>query len=295
MELPQACPICGNTAFDEFFSVKDHSITQEVFLLSKCQSCQFLFTSNAPSQAEIGRYYASDAYISHTDSKKGLVENLYQLVRKRTLIQKRKLINKLNKGASGVLLDYGCGTGAFLQEMKINGWKINGIEPDAGARKKAEQLNEISIGLPENISSLPDGSFDVVTLWHVLEHVHDLDTIVVQLKRLLNAKGKLIIAVPNHQSYDANYYGSRWAAYDVPRHLYHFGPGTMKRLMDKHRLTIVAKKGMWFDAFYVSMLSEQYKSGKNNYLQAFIVGLISNAKAIFNIEKCSSLIYIITK
>lgn len=295
MEVLHDCPICGHSAIAEKFHVKDHSISQEVFLLGKCISCHFLFTANAPKQAEIGRYYASDAYISHTDSNKGLVENLYQVVRKRTLAGKRKLIDQWFKKEKGTILDYGCGTGAFLHEMKSHGWQIKGIEPDAGARQKAEQINGIAIGLPEDLSTLSDGFFDVITMWHVLEHVHDVHEVVEQLKRLLKTNGMLIVAVPNYTCYDAIHYGSNWAAYDVPRHLYHFSPVAMNRLMAKHGLHITNKKGMWFDSFYVAMLSEKYKSGKINYLKAFLIGLCSNLKASFNIEKCSSLIYIISK
>lgn len=295
MEVSRSCPICSNTTTSLFFKVKDHSISKENFIICKCHSCQLLFTADAPGQFEIGKYYASESYISHTDSKKGLLENLYQVVRKQTLAGKRKLIKKWFEAEQGTILDYGCGTGAFLHEMKVHGWDVQGIEPDAGARGKAELLNKISIGLPDTISDLPDASFDVITMWHVLEHVHDIQNVIRNLKRLLKPNGKLIIAVPNHSSYDAIYYNSFWAAYDVPRHLYHFTPDTLKRLMTMHELKVVAYKGMWFDAFYVAMLSEKYKNGTINFLKAFLIGLLSNGRAFFNIEKCSSLIYIVTK
>ncbi len=295
MEVPHACPICGQSIVDNCGQIKDHSISQEVFLLCKCNSCEFLFTADAPGQAEIGKYYASDVYISHTDSKKGLIENLYQLVRKKTLAGKRKLINQYFLQRKGTILDYGCGTGSFLHEMKLHGWEIQGIEPDEGARQKAEQLNKIKIGRPADLTDLPQSSFDVITMWHVLEHVHDLHQVVEQLKHLLAPNGKLFIAVPNYTSYDAQHYGSSWAAYDVPRHLYHFSPFAMNQLMLRHGLQIIKKKGMWFDSFYVAMLSEKYKYGKINYLRAFMIGLYANVKAYINVEKCSSLIYIISK
>lgn len=295
MEVPYACPICGQSIVDNCDQIKDYSISQEVFSLCTCNSCQFIFTADAPVQAEIGKYYASDVYISHTDSKKGLIENLYQLVRKKTLAGKRKLINQYFLLGKGAILDYGCGTGAFLHEMKQHGWKIQGIEPDQGARQKAEQLNKISIGSPGNLSYFPQASFDVITMWHVLEHVHDLHQVVEQLKHLLTPNGKLFIAVPNHTSYDAQHYATYWAAYDVPRHLYHFSPFAMKQLMLQHGLQVIEKKGMWFDSFYVAMLSEKYKYGKINYLRAFMIGLYANVKAYLNIDKCSSLIYIIGK
>lgn len=289
------CPLCGNINTSIAFSVKDHSISQEDFVLQKCISCSYLFTTPVPDLNAIGRYYASDVYISHTDSKKGLIEKLYQLVRKRTIAGKRKLIASFMDRKNGVILDYGCGTGAFLHEMKENGWATHGIEPDDGARAKAEQLIGTAIGVPDDLNKLTDASCDVVTMWHVLEHVHDLHGTIREIKRVLTTNGKLFVAVPNHESYDAHYYGSHWAAYDVPRHLHHFSPYAMKHLMEQHGLKIIAKKGMWFDAFYVSMLSEKYKKGKINYFKALFVGVISNLVAFFKVEKCSSLIYVISK
>jgi 2-polyprenyl-3-methyl-5-hydroxy-6-metoxy-1,4-benzoquinol methylase len=295
MTVEVVCPLCGNSQISSTLSVKDYSISQELFQLKNCNSCNFLFTTPAPDQDAIGRYYASDVYISHTDSSKGVIEQLYQLVRKRTLTAKRKLISSITQHENGKILDYGCGTGAFLNEMKVNGWETYGIEPDEGARGKAEQLIGGAVGLPSELSSLISQSYDVVTMWHVLEHVHDLNGTIHEVKRLLKPEGKLFVAVPNHQSLDAKHYGSYWAAYDVPRHLHHFSPDTMKSLMERHGLKIMAKKGMWFDSFYVSMLSEKYKAGKINYLKAFFTGLLSNLVAIFNVNKCSSIIYVISK
>jgi 2-polyprenyl-3-methyl-5-hydroxy-6-metoxy-1,4-benzoquinol methylase len=295
MTVEVVCPLCGNAQISSTLSVKDYSISQETFQLKKCNSCTFLFTTPVPDQDTIGRYYASDVYISHTDSNKGVIEQLYQLVRKRTLAGKRKLIASLTQREKGSILDYGCGTGAFLHEMNLNGWEAHGIEPDAGARAKAEQLIGSAVGLPSELKHLPTQAYDVVTMWHVLEHVHDLNGTIQELKRLLKPEGKLFVAVPNHQSFDAKHYGSHWAAYDVPRHLHHFSPDTMKSLMERHGLKIVVKKGMWFDSFYVSMLSEKYKAGKINYFKAFFIGLVSNLIAFLKVEKCSSLIYVISK
>lgn len=295
MTIAEVCPICGNAQTINTLSVKDFSISQEIFQLQTCNNCNFLFTSPVPDQDAIGRYYASDVYISHTDSNKGVIEQLYQLVRKRTLASKRKLIASLTQREKGTILDYGCGTGAFLNEMKLNGWNTYGIEPDAGARAKAEQLIGNTVGLPSELSSLTTQTYDVVTMWHVLEHVHDLNGTIQEVKRLLKPEGKLFVAVPNHQSFDAQHYGTHWAAYDVPRHLHHFSPETMKSLMERHGLKIIVKKGMWFDSFYVSMLSEKYKAGKINYFKAFFIGLVSNLIAFLKVEKCSSLIYVISK
>ena len=295
MMVSQLCSVCGSTHCSEVFSVKDFSITKESFVLKSCNQCDFLFTSEAPGQSEIGRYYQSDVYISHTDGSKGFIEKLYQLVRKKTLVGKRNLVAGISQKHKGKVLDYGCGTGAFLNEMKTSGWQVNGIEPDSGARKRAEQLVGSSIGLPEELSELSSDQYDVITMWHVLEHVHELNWTIEQIKRILKEDGKLFIAVPNHHSFDARHYLSFWAAYDVPRHLYHFSPDTMSLLMEKHGLKVISKKAMWFDSFYVSMLSEKYKSGTINYFKAVCIGLISNCITVFNREKCSSLIYVIAK
>lgn len=291
----QPCSVCGSTQFSEVFSVNDFSISKEAFVLNSCVQCGFLFTADAPNQSNIGRYYQSDFYISHTDGSKGLIEKLYQLVRKKTLVGKRNLVAGISRKQKGNILDYGCGTGAFLNEMKTSGWQVSGIEPDSGARKRAEQLVGSTIGLPEELAVLSSSQYDIITMWHVLEHVHELNWTIDQLKRLLKDDGKLFVAVPNHQSFDARHYGSFWAAYDVPRHLYHFSPNTISLLMERHGLKVISKKAMWFDSFYVSMLSEKYKSGKINYLKAVCIGLISNLITVFNREKCSSLIYVVSK
>lgn len=293
--VSQPCSICGSIHCSKNFSVNDFSVTKEDFILNSCNQCGFLFTADAPGQSDISRYYQSDVYISHTDGNKGLIEQLYQLVRKKTLVGKRKLVADISRIQKGDVLDYGCGTGAFLNEMKISGWQVSGIEPDNGARKRAEQLVGSKIGLPKELSELSSGQYNVITMWHVLEHVHELNWTIEQLKRLLKENGKLFIAVPNHHSFDARHYGSFWAAYDVPRHLYHFSPDTISLLMEKHGLKVISKKAMWFDSFYVSMLSEKYKNGKINYFKAVCIGLISNFITVFNREKCSSLIYVVAK
>jgi len=295
MTVAQPCPICGHTSITSFPGVQDFTVSKEMFSLNTCSSCSFLFTSNPPDKFSIGKYYQSDTYISHTDGKKGFVEQVYQLVRKRTVSGKRKLVQDAVNKIQGTILDYGCGTGAFLHEMNSCGWSIMGIEPDAGARAKAEKATSSTIFLPDQLSDLESCEFDAVTMWHVLEHVHDLDWTIQQVKRVLKPSGKLFIAVPNNDAFDANYYGKFWAAYDVPRHLYHFTPATMKVLMNKHGFNIIETKPMWFDSFYVSMLSEKYKTGKMNYITAFFVGLLSNLNALFHKGKCSSQIYVISK
>ena len=290
-----SCPVCKSNELVEVFLVKDYTVSGEYFSIEKCKTCTLLFTQNVAEQNEIGRYYASENYISHSDTQAGLVNKLYHLIRKKTLQSKKRLIEGETEKSNGNILDIGCGTGAFLHTMKIGGWKITGLEPDENARKKAKILYGIEPQPSNNIFNLPDNNYDAITMWHVLEHVHQLHEYIGQLKNMLTDKGKIFIAVPNYTSYDAQHYGEFWAAYDVPRHLYHFSPAGMKRLVEQHGLTIKKIKPMWFDSFYVSMLSEKYKSGKGNLIKAFLMGFISNIKTLFNPDKCSSLIYIIEK
>jgi SAM-dependent methyltransferase len=291
----EQCPVCGGSSFHTFLKAKDHTVSQEEFDLVQCDQCQFVFTQDIPDEIGIGPYYQSPNYISHSDTQSGLVNKMYHRVRNFTLALKRKLVEKESRIRKGTLLDIGSGTGAFLNEMQQAGWKITGLEPDAGARKNAEERYGIQALPSHELYSIIPQSVDVITMWHVLEHVHALDKYVDQIKTIIRPGGTIFIAVPNHTSVDAGKYKNNWAAYDVPRHLYHFSPATMRKLMEKHGLKVTGVRPMWFDSFYVSMLSEQYKRGKGNLLAAFFSGLSSNAKALFNKERCSSVIYIIKK
>lgn len=289
------CPVCKNTSIQSAFSAKDHTVSKLMFVVYKCNDCEALFTQDIPSQDAIAAYYASENYISHSDTQKGFINKLYHLIRKRTLNSKKKLISSETGMKSGNILDVGCGTGAFLNTMQQADWKATGLEPDEATRLKAKLLHHIEV-LPSNeIYKLPAVTYDAITLWHVLEHVHELHEYTEQLKNILKVSGKLFIAVPNYTSYDSKFYKENWAAYDVPRHLYHFSPKSMNILMEMHGLKVEKKIPMWFDAFYVSMLSEQYKNGNGNIMNAIFTGLLSNFKTVFNKEKCSSVIYIVSK
>jgi 2-polyprenyl-3-methyl-5-hydroxy-6-metoxy-1,4-benzoquinol methylase len=289
------CPVCGSAAIKKVLSAKDHTVSGEDFSVVECQNCSLRFTQDVPDAASIAPYYKSEEYISHTNTSKGLINSLYQSVRKRTLKQKRKLVEKETAIVKGSMLDLGAGTGAFVNEMKLAGWETTGLEPDPDARKVANELYGIDLGEISQFYQLPEKSFDAITMWHVLEHVHDLQGYIVKLRSLLKEKGKLIVAVPNYTSKDAGKYAEHWAAYDVPRHLYHFSPRSMQVLTEKNGLKITEYKPMWFDSFYVSMLSSKYKNGKTNLPGAFFRGLGSNIKAMGDVKKCSSVIYIIEK
>ena len=289
-----SCPVCSSTAINPLLTVKDHSVSGEEFVIWQCSNCSLRFTQDVPNETSIAPYYQSPDYISHSNTDKGVLNKLYQKVRKYTLQQKASLVI-YHTASKGNLLDIGAGIGAFLNEMKSRQWTVTGIEPDEGARTRAKNLFSIDLLPINSLAQLPYAAFDAITLWHVLEHVHSLHQYIEQLKVLLKNEGKIFIAVPNYQSLDADIYRNNWAAYDVPRHLYHFTPKAMETLMQKHGLKIIATKPMWFDSFYISLLSSKYRKGKTSWLSAGINGLRSNIKALFNKNACSSVIYVIAK
>jgi len=289
-----SCPVCGSDKINPILTVKDHSVSKEEFVIWQCSNCNLRFTQDVPDEESIGKYYQSSDYISHTNTDKGLINKIYQRVRKITLNQKADLIigETLKQGK---ILDIGAGIGAFLNTMKARGWEVIGIEPDEGARQQAKNLFGLDLNETNVLEQLPANSFDAITLWHVLEHVHQLHSYVQRLKDLLKPNGKLFIAVPNYESGDSSIYKLYWAAYDVPRHLYHFTPKSIQVLMHQHGLKITAKKPMWFDSFYISLLSSKYKNGKTKWLGAGIAALRSNLSTVLNKDKCSSVIYTIEK
>ncbi|MEC3906274.1 class I SAM-dependent methyltransferase [Tamlana sp. 2201CG12-4] len=273
--------------------VKDYSVSGEEFDLIENKEFGFLETMPQPLSNKLQEYYQSEDYISHTDSKRNLFEKVYHVVRGIALKSKLNLINSF-QGEEKKLLDVGCGTGDFLQTAQNNNWKVFGIEPNEQARKIANTKTNNSVFEIEELLKFEDHSFDVITLWHVLEHLPDLENHIKVFRKLLKPNGFLIIAVPNYKSYDAKYYKQFWAAYDVPRHFWHFNQESILKLTRKYRLELKKVKPMWFDAFYVSMLSEKYKTGKMNPIKGICIGLLSNIKAVLS-KEASSLIYVIKK
>jgi len=275
-------------AYKHFLTVKDNSVSKETFELVYDESLDMLITSPQPDENNLGRYYESDDYISHTDGKRSLFEKAYHFIKNIALKNKLSLINKLHN-SKGNLLDIGAGTGDFLLVAKNNGWNIIGVEPSEKAKVIA---NAKGVNLKSSISELEDNSFDVITMWHVLEHVPNLENQIKELKRLLKSNGTILIAVPNFNSFDAKYYKEFWAAYDVPRHLWHFSKTAIQKLFAPEDLHLEKILPMKFDSFYVSLLSEKYKTGKMNYFKAFSVGMKSNLKAKKDFEY-SSHIYVL--
>jgi 2-polyprenyl-3-methyl-5-hydroxy-6-metoxy-1,4-benzoquinol methylase len=271
-----------------FLTVTDYSVSKEIFDLYHNEELDMLITSPQPGLDILGKYYESVDYISHTDSKRSLFEKMYHFVKSIALKNKLNLINSQqpNKGS---ILDIGAGTGEFLSVARQDGWKTIGVEPSDKAKAIAKNKG---VSFVEQTSELESHSFDVISMWHVLEHVPDLNQQIQELKRLLKPKGTLIIAVPNFKSFDAKHYGKFWAAYDVPIHFWHFSKTAIKKLFQKEEIQLVKILPMKFDSFYVSLLSEKYKTGKMNFVKAFFIGLQSNLKAKKNFEY-SSHIYIL--
>lgn len=285
------CPVCKGESLKEVLSVQDFTVSNELFPVLECNDCSFRFTQGIPCETAIGRYYKSSSYISHSNTKTGLVNRLYHAARYFTMMVKESLVKNATKKRVGMMLDIGSGTGTFVHKMAVAGWNVVGLEPDADARAFAVKKYNCDIYPAEDLYRLPESNYDAITMWHVLEHVHSLDEYLVQLKKILAPKGKIIIAVPNYTSLDAQIYKEYWAAYDVPRHLYHFSPASMRKLMERNGLRVISVKPMWLDSYYISMLSEKYKKG--NIMKAVWNGFRSNLRAFFNKEKCSSLVYII--
>ena len=272
---------------------QDFTVSNQKFDLIYNHKFEMLETSPMPKGEELASYYESESYISHTDSNKTLTDKLYQFVKSFTLKRKLSLINSFNT-EERKLLDIGCGTGDFLLTCKNNGWTVVGVEPNSKAKNLAiSKLNSNKKSeIYSNLEDIETQNFDVITLWHVLEHVPNLENYILKLKSLLKPDGVLVVAVPNYKSFDATYYKQFWAAYDVPRHLWHFSKKSIQLLFSDVHMTIVNIKPMLFDSFYVSLLSEKYKSGKSNLLKAFFIGLLSNMKAL-GTKEYSSVIYII--
>ena len=286
----QTCPVCDGNNFAEFLKVNDHSISGEDFGLIRCTDCGLVITQNHPDEESIGKYYNSEDYISHSDTKSGIVNTVYHSVRSYMLGQKRKLVAGVSD--TGKLLDIGAGTGYFAAHMVDNNWEVVALEPDAGARQVARDNFNLDVHDVDHLEKLPHSTFDVVTMWHVLEHVHRLNATIHTINSVLKPNGKLIIAVPNYTARDAERYGRYWAAYDVPRHLWHFSPNAMRKLLSKHGFTVNKIRPMDFDAFYVSMLSEKYKGRGSGFVGGTFSGLGTYLSSIGNASKSSSVIYI---
>jgi len=287
MEKLSQCPICYSDQLKILYEIPDHFGDKELFQLSRCNNCQTLLTNPRPNEINITKYYKSNTYVSHGDSKGGLFDLLYRSVQYNNFKYKEKLVQRYSIGKN--LLDYGCGAGRFIQYLDKQGYTVEGIEPDSSARALASK----TVHVKETIDQVLEQSFDVITLYHVLEHVHEIEITLGKLKSILSKNGTIHLALPNYESYDAQHYKAYWAGYDVPRHLYHFNQRSVVKLAETHGFKVLASHPLKFDSYYVSLLSEQYKKSKLASVNAFWHGYRSNYKARKTGEY-SSLIYILT-
>ena len=283
--MANKCPWCNSENNSKFLELKDYFLTQENFEILECNDCKLLFTTPCPAPDKIGDYYKSDDYLSHNESKKGIVPQIYNLVKKVNIKNKFNITVNGQQTTDNSILDIGCGVGDFLNYAKEKGCDITGIEPSEDARKIAEEKLGTKIFSPEELQNIPNESFDIVTMWHVLEHVADLKTEIDHLERIVKKNGRLVLALPNYKSFDAEYYKDKWAAYDVPRHLNHFSRTSIKNIFDTTAFQLIDIKPLKWDSYYISMLSEQYLKHSNVLLKAMITGCKSNCKA----RKCSLL------
>jgi 2-polyprenyl-3-methyl-5-hydroxy-6-metoxy-1,4-benzoquinol methylase len=290
-----SCPVCSSYDLRLRLICTDHFKSGENFPLYTCSVCGFTFTQDHPEENAMGAYYESDDYISHSDTSEGLVNKIYKVVRSRMLLKKRDIVMKMTGLEKGNLLDIGSGTGHFIAGMKNAGWRVKGIEINEKTRLNSSEKFGLEIIPPDQISSLETGSFDCITLWHVLEHFSDLNLYVAEIHRLLKPSGTCIIAVPNIDSYDSRHYGQYWAAFDVPRHLWHFNPDTFGFLFEGRGFRIINIKTLPLDVFYISILSERYKRNKMAFFTGILKGSYFALRALLNKRKCSSLIYILKK
>lgn len=282
------CPWCGSNTEKTFIELKDYFLSQENFVISDCPQCGLLFTEPRPAPNEIGKYYQSDEYYSHQQNNKGFIPRIYEFVKSFNIRHKAKLsIGNLPQGS---LLDIGCGVGDFLVYVKKQGWDVQGIEPSDDAKKIAQSRLGFLPKDPSEYASLPDRSFDVITMWHVLEHIDDLHFQTSEIVRLLKPNGRLIIALPNFQSFDCQYYKDKWAAWDVPRHLNHFAPETLRSIITSIGFQNIDTQKLIWDAYYISFMSERFLGHSLPLLRGAWVGLRSNFKACKS-GMYSSLVY----
>lgn len=290
----QFCPLCNSENIYPEIKLKDHLVTKEEFNIYRCSECEFLFTQNIPPEKHVSKYYESEEYISHSDTRNGLVYKLYHIARKIMLNRKYQLIKKLNTGKK--LLDIGCGTGYFLNYMKTKNYDTLGIEMNDKAREYGRKKFNLEILTSEHLTK--EGQierYNIITLWHSLEHLYEPNYYMKVIYNLLKVDGFLIIALPNPNCFDAKYYKSFWAGYDVPRHLWHFTPKTIERMAQNNKFEIIFLKKLPFDPFFNSLLSEKYCNNKVGFPFGIIISLISFLKGLFDIRQASSIIYVMKK
>lgn len=288
------CPLCQSSDIGLALKAKDHKISGEEFEIWDCKNCGFRFTQDVPDQDHIGEYYKGEIFISHSDTKEGVVNRLYHRARKVMLDRKYSLIHRLSSGRE--LMDFGAGTGYFLDHMRQRGYTVHGVEIDSGARAFAQKKFGIHIdGIDTFYESKAQEAYDVITMWHVLEHIEDPHDLLQRLHRMLRPGGKMLIALPNHNSSDGKKYQQYWSAYDVPRHLWHFEPKTLELMIEQNGWKMDSMHRLPFDPFYNAILSEQFRAASLALVRGGVAGLTSTLSALATKRRASSLIYVVSK
>lgn len=289
------CPLCLSEKTDRYLRLKDHFLSKEEFDVFRCIDCGFIFTQDHPDEDNISDYYKSEDYFSHNDNAKSLSAILYKIARELMLKRKLRIIRKTSGLSTGVLLDIGSGSGHFAAFIKKNGWRVSGVEINKTVRERSSSEFNFPVFAPDRLSSLQSESFDCVTLWHSLEHFQEPFKYTYEIKRLLKPGGICILALPNSSSCDAEYYRESWGAWDVPRHLWHFTPETVRLFSEKSGFFIRDILSLPFDVYYVSTLSEKYRSARSPLVSGILKGIRFSILSVFNLKRSSSLIYILKK
>jgi len=289
------CPLCSSEEVNLQFACTDYFVSREQFPVFRCSACGFLFTQDYPEESLIGKYYESESYISHSDTSEGISNKLYRLARRIMLVRKKDLVTDITGLNSGKILDIGSGTGYFAAAMKDAGWHSEGIEINEKVREFSRSRFGLEIESPDKLPSLPADSYDCITLWHVLEHFHDPFLYASEIFRILKPGSYCIIALPNCSSFDAEYYGQYWAAWDVPRHLWHFTPDTFKVFAAKSGFELVSFRILPLDVFYISTLSTRYKGSRISLISGLFTGSWCFLRTLFRKNRSSSVIYILKK
>ena len=287
-----SCPLCRSKEISVAFTTSDRMVTNQPFDICSCHRCGVFFTHPIPDEKQIWTYYDHEGYISHTDTSRGQLATIYRFVRRFTMGWKRRMVEKKTGLDKGSILDFGCGTGTFLSEMRQADWHTVGIEPNENARTFAVEQRGLDVFDQDRFDRFADRSFDAVTLWHVLEHVHRFDRVMKNIRRVVKPGGKIFFAVPNPESCDAQFYKKDWAALDVPRHLYHFTTASMEYHLGVKKMKIVEKQRMPLDPFYISLLSEKRIENGGSQIRGIWIGVFSTVKSLFDLQQSSSIIYV---
>lgn len=289
------CPACRATKTTDLFRAKDHLVSGREFLIRKCTECGMGWTADPPPEEEAGGYYASAGYISHTDSKQSLADRLYHIAREFMLKRKGKLVNSAVGKNEGIIIDIGSGTGYFAAFMHRRGWQVTGVEISDQARNYSVERFGINAIGPQQVRDIPSAYADCITFWHVLEHLYDPAGWLGEARRIMKNEGRCIVALPNFASADAEWFGERWAALDVPRHLWHFTPDSFRRFAEKEGFACDRISALPLDLFYISSLSYRNTGNRLPLARGVLTGFIIALRSLSRRESASSLVYVLSK